>query len=399
MKKSLLLLVMMLLPMVASADAVEIDGIYYNLVTKAKEAEVALKPSGYYSGDIVIPEKVTYNGIVYSVTSIGSSAFYGCSGLTSITIPNSVFSIGEDAFYKCSGLTSVHISDLVAWCKISFANGYANPLRLAKHLYMNGTEIKDLVIPNSVTSIGDAAFAGCSGLTSVTIPNSVTSIGNSAFSGCSGLTSVTIPNRVTTICDYAFYKCSGLTFVTIGSGVKTFGYYVFANCSELTDVYCYAEKIPSTSSDTFQDSYIEYATLHVPEASINLYQTTDPWKNFKTIVTIEGGDTPETPQCATPTINIENGKLKFACETEGVEFVSEITVADGKKYYTSEINLTTTYKVSVYATKDGYNNSETATKDIKLSVGEKGDVNGDGKVSITDAVGVVNIILNQGDNQ
>ena len=101
MKKQLLLLVMLLLPMVASADAVEIDGIWYNLVSKAKMAEVAKKPSGKYSGAIVIPEKVTYDGTEYSVTSIGYYAFEGCSGLTSITIPNSVTSIGGGAFYEC----------------------------------------------------------------------------------------------------------------------------------------------------------------------------------------------------------------------------------------------------------------------------------------------------------
>ena len=125
-----------------------------------------------------------------SVTSIGDYAFYGCSGLTSVTIGNSVTSIGKNAFSSCSGLTSVHITDLDAWCNISFGNYYANPLLYAHHLFLNGEEVKDLVIPNSVTSIGNFAFYGCSGLTSVTIPNSVTSIGNGAFSGCSGLTEV-----------------------------------------------------------------------------------------------------------------------------------------------------------------------------------------------------------------
>ncbi len=258
-----------------------------------------------------------------------------------------------------------------------------------------------VTIPNSVTSIGDLAFSRCSGLTSVTIPNSVTSIGNYAFYGCSGLTSVTIPNSVTSIGDKAFWYCSGLSSVTIGSGVKNIYTSAFAKCSELTDVYCYAENVPSTPTDAFQDSYIEYATLHVPEASVNLYQTTDPWKNFKAIVTIEGGDepvTPDTKKCATPTISVENGKLKFSCETEGVVYNYTIADNDIKSDTGNDVSLTTTYKVSVYATKDGYNNSETATKDIKLSVGDKGDVNGDGKVTIADAVKVVDTILKQGEN-
>jgi hypothetical protein len=132
-----------------------------------------------------------------SVISIGSSAFSGCSGLTSVTIPNSVTSIGNEAFSECRGLTSVHISDLAPWCNISFANETANPLSYAHHLFLNGAEVTDLVIPNSVTSIGSYTFDGCSGLTSVTIPNSVTSIGDWAFSGCNILLTVLSPTPPT----------------------------------------------------------------------------------------------------------------------------------------------------------------------------------------------------------
>ena len=127
-----------------------------------------------------------------SVKWIGSDAFYGCTGLTSVTIGNSVTSIDDFAFYGCTGLTSVHISDIGAWCSIDFSSfGYAsnNPLYYAHNLYLNDDLITELSIPDSVTSIKQRAFYGCTGLTSVTIPDSVTSIGDDAFSACTGLMS------------------------------------------------------------------------------------------------------------------------------------------------------------------------------------------------------------------
>jgi len=143
--------------------------------------------------------------------------------------------------------------------------------------------------------------------------------------------------------------------------VTSIGRLAFEGCKDLTDVYCYAEKVLPTHSDAFEGAYIEYATLHVPAASVNAYRTADPWKNFKSIVAIEGGDIPSTPKCDTPTISYENGQLKFACATEGAEFVSEITDADIKKHYDASIQLTATYVISVYATKSGYDNSDVAT--------------------------------------
>ena len=179
----------------------------------------AFQNNNFVSGAVVIPSSVTNNGTIYSVTSIGNDAFENCSGLTSVTIPNSVTSIGEWAFWECSGLTSVTIGNSVtsigygafSWC----------------------SSLTSVTIPNSVTSIGERAFAWCSSLTSVTIGNSVTSIGFGAFEGCSSLTSVTIPNSVTSIGVEAFSYCSGLTSVTlpnnatihsgafIGAGEKT----------------------------------------------------------------------------------------------------------------------------------------------------------------------------------
>jgi hypothetical protein len=184
---------------------------------------------------------------------------------------------------------------------------------------LNGEEVKDLVIPNSVTSIGERAFAYCDGLTSVTIPNSVTSIGKEAFCDCDGLTSIVvedgnpvydsrnncnaiietatntlhsgckttiIPNSVTSIGESAFYGCSALTSVTIGNSVTSIGGYAFNDCSKLIDVYCYAEKVPSTDNDAFQSSRLWRITLHVPAASIDSYKATKPWSGFGRFVAL-----------------------------------------------------------------------------------------------------------------
>ena len=227
---------------VANNDGVT---IYYDWANNNTELAVSYRnwsSSNNYTGDVVIPESVEYNGNTYPVTSIGYHAFFDCSGLTSLTIPNSVTSIGDYAFWGCSGLTSVTIPNSVTSIGSSAFSGCSgltsvkvesdNPkydsrnncnaiIETSSNTIIFGC--MNTTIPNSVTSIGEYAFSSCSGLTSVTIPNSVTSIGMEAFYGCRGLTSVTIPNSVTSIGKFAFYGCSSLTSVVIGSGVTNIG--------------------------------------------------------------------------------------------------------------------------------------------------------------------------------
>ncbi len=203
-----------------------------------------------------------------SVTRIGDYAFSGCTGLTGIYIPNSVTTIESNAFSGCSGLTSVNIHDITAWFNINFGNNYSNPLNYAHHLYLNGYEVTDMTIPNTVTTIGNYVFIGCSGLTGVTIPNSITSIGSSAFAGCTGLASVTIPNSVTTIGDGAFSGCNGLTSIEIPNSVTSIGDGAFSGCSGLTSI-----EIPN-SVTSIGGSAFNYcsnlADINVPNSVVSI---------------------------------------------------------------------------------------------------------------------------------
>lgn len=231
--RKLMLIVVLLTSSHAFAHDFEKDGIYYNILSETdKTVEVTFKGSSYseyydeYSGSVIIPRSVIYNSNTYKVTNIGNKAFYYCSEMTSITIPNSVTNIDEGAFYYCCALTSI-------------------------------------TIPNTVTSINSHTFGYCFELISVIIPNSVESIGSYAFSNCWGVTSITLPNSVISIGDMAFQECTNLIEIISKNATPATAYNnTFLN-------------IPTT------------ATLYVPIDSKEAYANATGWKNVTTIIEIE----------------------------------------------------------------------------------------------------------------
>ena len=396
MKKLFLSTLLLALPLLASAYDIAVENsdgvtIYYNYINDGKELEITYKGYYHYSGVVNIPEEVTYEGRTRKVTSIGKNAFYLCEELASVTIPNSAISIGDEAFWNCSSLTSVTIPNSVT-CIGDYA--FANCSGLTSIKVESGNSVYDsrnncnaiietasnilitgcmnTVIPNSVTSIGRAAFIFCSGLTSIIIPNSVITICERAFSGCSGLTSVTIPNSVTTIGDYAFAGCSGLTSVNIPNSVTTIGdgafygsnlnsvtipnsvtsignfsfefcnsltsvtipntvtyigHQAFASCNGLTTVISGMENPCSITLFCFSDDVYNNATLYVPKGTVDKYKSTDYWNKF---VFIEESDPTDIIQVLSDDllISAQNGTITVRGEQNGLPLT--VYTADGK---------------------------------------------------------------------
>ncbi len=333
MKRTLLFILIFssMLPLAVKAQLYlkTIDGIDYYLNQKTLTAKVQGSINKEISGNVDIPETVTFDGYVYSVTCIDTYAFSNCSKLTSVNIPNSVTHICGYAFEDCTGLTSIRIpigvnvigpgafdgcSNITS---IDVAEG--NPvydsrencnaiIQTNSNILIKGCQ--NTTIPNSVTTIGSSAFWGCKGLTSVTIPDSVTIIDGQAFYGCSNLSSVTIgnnmenikygafmdctsltsiiiPNSVTTIGEMVFWNCANLSSVTIGNSVTSIRDQAFYGCNSLANVYSYAEKVPECGNTAFT---FKQATLHVPAASVSAYKVTGPWSNFTEIVALPTQD-------------------------------------------------------------------------------------------------------------
>lgn len=250
----------MLLPLMASAqNNVPIDGMWFNINKAENFAEVtnedykAWERGGSYSGDVVIPSSVVYEGVTYPVTTIGTSAFGHCAGVTSITIPTSVTMLGSGCFEFC-------------------------------------TSLKTIEIPTSVTFIGTDVFYGCSALESITIPNSVNTIYSQAFRKCSSLKEIVIPESITIIRYATFHSCTNLRKVYLPRTLTTLENEAFRDCSSLDEIHCAAVVPPTVESNfTFSgirweySSHLKITKLYVPRGSKEAYASASEWNSFRDI--------------------------------------------------------------------------------------------------------------------
>ena len=301
----------------------------------------AIEPSAFEScsslASITIPN---------SVTTIGDEVFSGCTGLTSVTIPNSVTTIGDEVFISCTGLTSVTIgkgvttigdgaffncpsleSIIIEYDNFVYDSRDNSNAIIETETSTLITGCKNTVIPVSVTAIGDGAFCGCSGLTSITIPNSVTKIGDGIFTAAgletiivensnpvydsrnngnaiietktntliAGCKNTVIPGSVTTINDFAFFLCPGLTSIVIPNSVTSIGECAFYGCTDLTSIISLIEEPFEIEDDVFEmaddvpwdyeiTSEFTTATLYVPTGTKAKYESTPAWNMFTNIV-------------------------------------------------------------------------------------------------------------------
>ena len=317
----------------------EIDGIYYEIVDDMS-IKVTYKGSDWkayeheYSGVVVIPNKLTYRGRIYTVTEIGDYAFSDCSKMTSIFIPASVWHIGFCSFSSCDGLKEIHINDLSSWCELSFYDiaddAGDSPLNYAEGLYLNGELITNLVVPEDVTHIGSHAFEGYEKLRSVVLHDEIMAIHKSAFFNCANLTDITFADEVEYIGSYTFdgtswlenqpdgeiyigkllykYKgempsntnivvkegteyicqsafdcCEKLISITLPSSLKHIHDYAFNGCDNLKKVYCKSLTPPSINSS--YNNFHNDVVIYVPKGTREAYREAS--RLFENVVEID----------------------------------------------------------------------------------------------------------------
>ena len=261
--------------MSAAAYDFVVDGIYYEIKTDSTvSVTYASGEYGSYSnaGTVTIPETVTYEGVAYTVTAVGISAFRSSQDLYSVILPTTITSVGNYSFANCVSLEDVNLP--------------TNLSSIGSSAFLSCRTLKSIELPEGLTSIGNYAFRSCYALTSIDIPNTVKSIGTRAFSFDYGLTSVSLPHKLTNIAEGCFYNCESLLEVSIPASVSSIDSAAFEKCYALSDIYCSGTVPPEATvpDATFADSTLHSATLHVPAEALSEYSNTRPWSEFSNIV-------------------------------------------------------------------------------------------------------------------
>lgn len=364
MKKFYLSLTLLTISAVnAFAYDFQVDNLCYTILSPDDKTVSVEAAEEKPTGDVVIPSIVSYNGVDFKVIRIADNGFENCYDITTLTIPHTMTHIGYLGLGWMHGLETIVFDnpqnmtigsyafdyDWRAFSKVKIINcdersllnqGLNLVTSLPIHeLYINDKRVEDYIVPDG-TEIMGTLFSNCNTLRTLELPNTVKKISSNAASGCNSLTTV-----------------------TLSSSLESIDYNAFADCSELRTIYLKAATPPLLDKSSFANGCYMFATLYVPKGTLSDYKNAEVWKDFVNIEEKEYSDAPVEPKskCSTPVIYYEKGKISFSCETEGAEFVSEISSTDIGSYTTSEINVAAVYYISVYAKAQGYDNSEMAT--------------------------------------
>lgn len=389
MKKKLLLFLILALgisSLWAKDYDFNVDNIYYQLISPSECAVCNNGSYNTYSGTISIPSTVIYQDKILNVTNISSSAFRGCSRLVSVNIPNSIIKMGSDVFKGCTSLTSIEIpSSVVEIGSSAFSGCYSlssciiqpGLKKLDSWFFQNCSSLQNFIIPSTVAEVSNQVFVGCDLIKDIIVdPQNeyLKTIDGVLFSA--DLSSIisypcsrrndhySIPEGVKTI-EYTFLNQNPyVTSLTIPQSVTTVKMHGLNGNPNLSKIRILATVPPTCASGAFGWNDNLTITLEVPQGCVDVYKSSYEWKKCWKIIefTDDADGKPDAKkQVATPMISYENGKISFTCETKNVTYTSFISSSDFCAYNTSEINISATYNISVYASAEGYDRSITAT--------------------------------------
>lgn len=307
------------------------------------------------------------------VTSIGSYAFYVCSNMRSVKLPVGITSIPEACFMGCDAIETIDVpygvtaleDECFSGCKSLAEVSLPNSLtKLGRACFNECSNLKNIILPNSVTSVEEECFNQCEGLEWAILSNALTTLGNRCFYSCEKLKSITLPESMESLGNDCFHDCTLLETISFPESLKWFGGACFKECSSLANVYCKWDEPTDVhvAAIDFEGIFTE-AILHVPEGTAKAYKATEPWNQFKYI--IEDGKPVTIEKCATPEISYRDKQLTFTSATEGAQYHYTITADDATSAEayteTGTVTLAAAYGISVYASAEGYANSDAAT--------------------------------------